>query len=384
MGDDRPARYEEEGPDGPHGAPKVVYRASGLFMCTRVAAGLGKGIEPAPTPGWLQEKFDQGHRLESVVLGELAKQGPKLIHHDPFEQGQAVVKFDGAGQRELELGVGIINGRRVIVRGHVDELADVTVLMVGAIQQAVPAIIEVKTAGPDMWDRFVKLGLSGFPHYEWQVATYMLNGNGRGCLFVVAKKTPDGDDIARDEDGKPMILAQWVAQPPVSLARIKARIAKYEAAVDEALRGEFPDCDTSQFPCPMFGTICASKEAAEKKKAAKVDAQAEAKGEFAIAGDLQTLVAKWISDKDVETIAAKPYNKAKKTREETGKQIIAAIQEQAGPGKVGRVKLFGQEYAVSVEVGYVEPQPYNTTRLKIDAVNRPVNRGKKTDAGGDS
>lgn len=363
MSDDRPVRYLETGEHG----ERVIYRMSGLLMCQRIPFGLDYGIEPAPVPKHIQAGFDRGHDHEEKIIARILERGPELLDTDPFiGRGQCVVHEVDGSRDELMLRVGEINGRDVWLRGHVDGIGVVSVLQVGGTTSREKAVVEAKYLGPDYWKRFLASGLDVIGKYPWQVSAYS-HATGLPVLFVAAQR----DDSKPDGIGD--IKAQWIQEPPVSLWKIKAQIARYE---NHIAAGKMPECDKAEYPCPMFGTICGSAEARVARENQRTERIIAEKGTFEIEGELKNLVSRWVMDKQVEQTNAGPYNKAKKAREETGRKIIAKIDEMEAAGKVGTVKICGEEFTVEVKREYVEPQPYTKTVLNIKPKN---NKSRKKD-----
>jgi hypothetical protein len=231
MGDDRPVRYVEA--DG-----TVVYRASGLGVCDGIMMGLARGRKPNAVPEWMQEVFDEGHRMESVIINELL--GLNQYAH-----------LDLDHQTEFTLDIGEINDRQVIVRGHCDgwDIADET-------------IVEAKKFRPSTWPKFQRQGIECNPLYPWQVSVYMHAARQLGIyartLFVGGAFNPDTDGI--DEIG-----VFDLPEPPLSLKGIRKRIARWENMIEAGMDvTDIAECVPRMYPCAMFGKGCPSETKADE------------------------------------------------------------------------------------------------------------------------
>jgi hypothetical protein len=257
MGDDRPIRYID--PDG-----TVVYRASGLGACDGVLLGLGRGRKPNAVPEWLQEVYDEGHRMESTILAQLQEQ-----------EAFAGYQFDS--QTEWELEVGEINDRRVIVRGHTDGW-DVTER----------TFAEAKKFRPSTWPKFLSKGVECSPLYPWQASVYMHAAIQQGfqdvnMVFVGGEYIPevlDDDGNVTERERINSVHPFMLSTPPIPLKAIRKRIARWENMIDDGL--DVTDlreqCKPSMYPCPMFGKGCPSET--EKDEPLLLT------GDYAIAGEL--------------------------------------------------------------------------------------------------
>lgn len=129
-------------------------------------------------------------------------------------------------------------------------------------------VIEVKSCSKDQFERVKKLkwGIGGyFDKYKWQVSAQHW-ASGHGVIVAVVNK----------DDGEVWFLTSDV--PHYSKVEITQRVLTVESWVR---RGELPDCDINQYPCPFVYLGCtgdsdrvlASREIEElavRYKAAKV------------------------------------------------------------------------------------------------------------------
>lgn len=230
MGDDRPPVYAE--------GDLVVYRASALGQCSAALLEYRRAEnEPMPHPQWLLDRFEAGNRNEPVILEKL---------YDPA-MGRPWRSMGGA-QLEVELPV----GQGIVVRGHLDDIA----MRVGALNDTVTTqvgehrIIEAKKFGPAYWEKWQTQGLKGFPEYEFQLSIYM-HSTGMKALFVIGLSEPDPeypDDRAKDIVRN--IVVHEVDEPPVSMGKIKLKVARIEAQY--ATGDRFDECDVRMYPCPWY------------------------------------------------------------------------------------------------------------------------------------
>lgn len=222
MSDDRAPRYME--------GDTVVYRASSFGMCEVALAAYGLGHEGDDAPEWMKERYEEGNRLESMILAKVeALAGMEMYDH---------------GQRTVELEIGEVNGRKVIVRGHIDGM--------GAMAKN-DCVVEVKALAPSMFSQALRDGVRFHPAYEWQAAIYM-HATDMGLVWAAMEKVVN--DVGGDAD-TPNVRSispgrfhvQILDTPPIRLLDIKRRIARVEAVIE---KGVLPDCSGIMFPCPMF------------------------------------------------------------------------------------------------------------------------------------
>jgi hypothetical protein len=231
MGDDRPLRYTETQEDG---TIKVVYRASGLGACDGVVLGLARGRKPAATPEWLQEVFDEGTRMESVIIEQLLERSSTLNLNT---------------QDEWELEVGEVNDKLVVVRGHSD-----------GWDEHLQMFVEAKKFRDSTWPKFLTGKVECNPLYPWQVSVYMWAAAQAGfapaLLFVGGHYDQELDTITEIE---------WFTytDPPIPLNAIRKRVARWENMIAQGM--DVTDlttaCTPRMFPCPMFGKGCPCQDA---------------------------------------------------------------------------------------------------------------------------
>jgi len=232
--DNRPAVYYEG--SGDHRI--IVFRASGLDACDNALVALLQGMSPAPPPRMLQEKFDEGHLMEPILLQWLESKGYVLR----LRQGA------------VEVPVGEVNGIKVIIRGKYDCLACKT--DGDRFEDGLPMyVVDAKALSKTLWGAFEKKGLGGLlPGYRPQMGIYE-KGTGLPGLYVLGQKTVDPKTGEVD-----ILTAELVESPPyptVDLLKLKSRL---KGIVKRALEEGTPECTGGKWPCPVWENICGDNE----------------------------------------------------------------------------------------------------------------------------
>lgn len=292
MGDDRPNRYLD--PDG-----TVVYRASSLGMCDGVVLGLAAGRKPAKTPEWMLEVYEEGNVAEPLILAQLLA----MEHHShlSFEDDQ----------HEVELEIGEINDRRIIVRGHTDGWVETS--------DAV-TIVEAKKFRDSTWPKFQRSGVECMDIYPWQVSVYMhaalQEGLAPTLLFVGGHWDGDG--------GVSEIGVFQHLDPPIPFKDIRKRVARWENMIESGMDvTDLDSCSTRMFPCAMFGKGCPSETA-------EVEAHEWSGSDGEVAVELGKLLVKYAGIK------------------QTANQMLAAAEKEyknASEGLRGLIEATGVESA---------------------------------------
>lgn len=213
MGDNRSAVYEEDG--------ITVYRVSSLGTCIRALWAYKQGLEPANTPEWLQEKFEQGNVAEPIIIDMIEKQYGGVVSHK---------------QDLVEIAI----GRTAIIRGHPDGIY--TQILNGLEIEGSKAVLECKALAKGTYEKFKRaiendILTSEFPYYAAQISILM-EYYGLPALFAIGIKNDDGVV----ESIETFVLEE----PPISLKEIKLKIIKLERMK------EMPECDISVYPCPFY------------------------------------------------------------------------------------------------------------------------------------
>lgn len=313
MGDDRAPRYME--------GDTVVYRASSFGMCEVALAAYGLGHEGDDAPEWMKERYEEGNRLEDEILERVSKlAGMEMYDH---------------GQRTVELEIGEVNGRKVIVRGHIDGM--------GAMVKN-DVVVEVKALAPSMFHQALRDGVRFHPAYEWQAAIYM-HATDMGLVWAAMEKVDVGDGERVIEAGR--FHVQILDTPPIRLLDIKRRIARVEAVIE---KGTLPDCSGIMFPCPMFKLHTPDEKV------------------FVLPDDeLKAMVGQYNS----AAVAAKGFEK---TRKELGSAIKKWFEQKEADKSV--VLVDGVEYTVS-RVQSEVPEVLTKAFKKDFVTVAPRRKGKK-------
>lgn len=242
MSDNRPVRYIETDADG---RETVVYRASGVWgACDRAILAVASGMEGAPFPEWFQEVLDEG----TVCEGDIAEK---------HEANTGIPTVND--QLEVELEIGEIDGRRVIVRGHIDGMAD------DPLDSHARILREYKKFRPSTWENFLRQGVEVNRNYPGQVSIYMHALGADECEFVGGKVAGYRDengvrhDTPVDEFNRyrtPVIgevECKRITAPPIPLKDIKKRIIRFERLVNSGMTPMEAKCpDPFNYPCPFF------------------------------------------------------------------------------------------------------------------------------------
>lgn len=206
MSDDRPKVYSE--------GDQWVYRASSLGSCTRSLLFARRGLEPLPTPSWLQEKFDQGNAMEDTLMAQFA--------------ADQKVEVDGE-QLEIELRT----SPNTIVRGHIDGMARINDKRV---------VVDAKFVGVSLWTDLRAKGITAFPHYAWQTSVYCHALEADEWCLAMGRKDEDGNWTGE--------MHYLFGTPTFTREDIVARIAEIEAYMDSEI---LPACPTPpDYPCPYY------------------------------------------------------------------------------------------------------------------------------------
>lgn len=241
VADERPARYVEHYEDAVGDTrERVVYRASSLGGCTRAMVASARGYKPAPHPEWFDKVLDEGRRMESVIAAQWAAK--KGIGNTPN------VDENGRPQQfEVDLSMGEIDGREVIVRCHFDDVSEW--YPDDAIGGGGPRLREYKKFRPSTWMNFVAKGVDVQPYYPYQVSAYMHALN-LPCEFVGGLYQP-ADEEKGIEEGIKGVHGTLITEPPVSLVSLKLLVAKVERLINEGYGPDEVECK-SLYPCGFW------------------------------------------------------------------------------------------------------------------------------------
>lgn len=229
MGDDRPAVYSDDG--------TWVYRASALGGCERALLAARRGETRTPPPPALQEKYDQGHAAEDIIMSRWAAK-----HADKY-----VLTTREAGE-QVKVSVGkVINRQHVEIRGSLDGFGAV----LGDPEDVVP--VDAKAFGKSFWDKLEKEGIWGFPYYCGQLVVYAEGLRARGLYvdrvhLAVALKDEAGK-VGLDSPVRYIVTyLDELAEHGYSIEGLWEKVER----VEKAYRAK---ADYSTFPCPTEGGV---------------------------------------------------------------------------------------------------------------------------------
>lgn len=200
-----------------------VYRASslGYSLCQLVAPHLGfEGVDP---PEWLKVKFDEGHRLEPIVVEKLRDMGWMI------NVTQAAMNNIGDYQIEVELEV---IPDKVKVVGHFDGQVSYGCGM------PAPAILEIKSMAHKNFLVFKRKGWDAgglMEKYKWQASAYMLAEGMPHCMVGYDKYTGE-------------LWWTTVTEPFYSISDIANKLSLAEGYIEDAI---IPD-NCTDYPCPYY------------------------------------------------------------------------------------------------------------------------------------
>lgn len=244
MSDNRPSRYVETADDG---TETVIYRASSLGGCERAFVAMANGYAARPHPEWFQEVLDEGTAMEPVIREMFAaSQG-----EDPALHG-----LDGwQDQYEGELEVGVIGGRRIVVRWHCDDV------LFDDDGDPTAVLREYKKFRDSTWPKFQRSGVETNPNYPWQVAAMMHTltdmGYANVCQFV-------GGHLHQTEIIE--VEHHVYHEPPIPRVGILKKLARIERLIAEGNAPDEVPCQVS-YPCGHWylhdDQLAGGKDAAE-------------------------------------------------------------------------------------------------------------------------
>lgn len=306
MGDNRPARYVEN--------DRVIYRASSLGMCQRALVATSQKYTAEPHPDWFRNILDQGTAFEQRI-----REAYEAVHGDDVVDDQ----------REVELDLGEMFGREIVVRGHIDGVAN-----------GEHALFEAKKFRDSTWDNFVRQGIEVNVNYPWQVSVYMHALNLDICHFtgghVVEIEEPD-DSTITDADGRHWrleeILVKVVPNPPFSLKVIRNRIMEIEKLIDTGFDAKEVECNRSMYPCPYIKLHDYDEDAWEWKDAEQAE-----------------LADAWMLSFAAVDDQVRQARAALEAAEDKKRTIVAGIREliaESGYQAEAAKKLIGSDYTLS-------------------------------------
>lgn len=249
----------------------IFYRASALGMCPRALFAARTGLQPTRLPDNIQKAFDEGNESEPMAIAQLRANGFTITGE----------------QREVILPI----TETISVIGHVDGI----VVKPSVIPDVALALLEVKAFSTSTLNTWYKEKLDNFPHYKWQLSSYVLGLGFDTILFVIFHK--DEPDVK-----KRLKLFKINVDNLYNKGQIIARIRLIEDAV---AANKMPECEPPTFFCPYV--YMHEEKAAEVEHAEVIPADS----------DLDILLGKYIAATNIQ-------KKMGDFVQELRKQILAA------------------------------------------------------------
>jgi hypothetical protein len=189
-----------------------IYRASSLGYSLEALVAGHLGYEPVAAPEFLQKAFDEGSRLEPIVLEKLRANGWVI-------EGE-----------QYEITLEVIPGQAVVV-GHLDGI--------GGPAGSREHVVEIKTMAHKSFLDFKAHGWESksalIEKYKWQQSAYVLGARLPHMMVAWDKET---EEIAIINSGVPFYSISDIAN-------------KLQVAEDAIRDGVIPEGCTD-FPCPYF------------------------------------------------------------------------------------------------------------------------------------
>jgi hypothetical protein len=291
-----------------------------------------RGIKPKPHQQWFQEVLEEGNRMEPHILAQYkAATGCEFVDTQP----------------EVEMDLGIINGNRVIIRGHMDGIV--------MNKYGDTRIVEAKKFRLSTYPNFVANAVNVNPYYPWQLSVYMIASN-MPADFVGGRYDPDTDKITE-------ITTYAYNTPPISLDEIRKKIVETE----DFIRGGFA---ADEVPC-VGSYPCGYYELHDEQTGKGNDAIA-----LTLTPELDDLLNNWAElasmIKDEEAIV-KSLQASKKVLSDELRAILS--KEPVGGNKYAATTLNGASHVISWTR---RPVPAKTTKAyELDYFTIKTDRTKK-------
>ncbi len=228
------------------------YRASSIYSCKNALVMARLGYDGWGAPEWMQERYEQGHVLEPIILRRL-----ELAHG-----------FHVFGSQEP---CSIKVGTSACIDGHVDSLEDsyldperyilithlngADVRVDGKPMPYYPQkllIVDAKALrGETTFKSWCSGGFTNMPYYGWQQSVYQTAFEADLCMAVYAKSDEEMAgtcELGLGELRVEIFTEQWVHK--TALVRKVMEIEKMARIGSETIFKE--PCSPVMFPCPYF------------------------------------------------------------------------------------------------------------------------------------
>lgn len=234
-GDNRPPAYWEE----IDGREVLVIRASAIGGCAWELVAAAQGLDPLPTPQWLQEAFDRGTELEPHIISMLER---GEVHWWRNESGELTSVGDGkvklvsftSHQDEGHLWI----TDNIVIRFHPD-----------AVDPVGNNVWEIKALSNSLWMKAYKGSVAdAVDEYAWQLSVMMhAYGATSGIWAAYNKGEKSGEPVRHERE----VLVEVVPQPLISFQELHDKaVMVYELARGEDISVSGRPCDKPDaFPC---------------------------------------------------------------------------------------------------------------------------------------
>lgn len=279
-----------------------IYRASSLGYSMEALVAPHLGFEAVAPPEFLQNAYDEGNRLEPIVLDYLRGIGWEI------------------GDEQLEVGLDIIPDKVKVV-GHLDGIGRCATTTIPQ------SVVEIKTMSGKSFTDWVNKGWNSssplIEKYKWQQSAYVLATGLPHAMVGWDKDSSESD---------PRTMTHLTTEPFYTISDIAAKLAQAEEFIEKGL---VPD-GCNDWPCPWYYLH------PPKDEVAKVDDD-----------ELEELLQSWLSYDMIE-------KNAKKVKDEyrasilalTGDALAAKVKGECGV----TVETYWQEekeYTVKKKEGWI-------------------------------
>lgn len=235
----------------------VTYRASALGSCHHALLALRQGFHAMSPPGFMAEKFLEGHEAERPILTRTQSEADLTLFRINPAAPQDAVELVFAAPGALHGGSQPVRVIRVL--GHVDG--------VGHDPEGVIWGVDAKALSEGSFKSWKARKFDDWPHYAWQMSAYAyglgdlvdanladktsdwrIPGTPLGMVMAVLNKGTTGKaEGPVDTSGE--IAYEWIPEPPIGRTAIFAKLVSVELA---HLRGDVPECTAPEFLCPVW------------------------------------------------------------------------------------------------------------------------------------
>lgn len=231
----------------------AYYRASSLYSCHNALLMHRLGYQGKQPPEWMQQKYEDGHTWEPIILEKLESAFDFKLSHQ---------------QEEIEFAV----GSSAKVRGHIDargygnEWGQVKVTHIngektvgGDLYIDIPddkfLVVDAKALSKGSFEKWARGMWREFPYYLWQQVIYVIALDAYG--LVMAVKNKDSGELRVDYFTRDHLTDQ------VSRVDIVKKVLAVEADAKIGPQQIFAKPCTKMFPCPFFNYHPAEDKEAE-------------------------------------------------------------------------------------------------------------------------